>query len=137
MDFFGIGTSELLVILLVALLVLGPNRMMQFARDLGRFWREAQQTIRYAIDTAMTEDTSKSAPAAPPSEPLSGPEDAVSRTSAEAASDVPHEMPSSGEQALADGCVATDGTQQPGGGIPEGLQVQRGPLSDTGEAMRG
>jgi len=33
---FGIGTEELLLILVIALIVLGPERMPKVARDIGR-----------------------------------------------------------------------------------------------------
>ena len=39
MDFFSIGTGEVLMILLVALLVLGPNRVVEFARTMGKVMR--------------------------------------------------------------------------------------------------
>jgi sec-independent protein translocase protein TatA len=39
MDFFGIGTGEVLMVLLVALLVLGPNRVVDFARSMGKVMR--------------------------------------------------------------------------------------------------
>lgn len=39
MDFFGIGTGEVLMILLVALLVLGPNRVVEFGRSMGKVMR--------------------------------------------------------------------------------------------------
>ncbi len=35
-DFFGIGFGEILLILVVAVIVLGPARMMEFAKTLGR-----------------------------------------------------------------------------------------------------
>jgi sec-independent protein translocase protein TatB len=39
MDFLSIGTGEVLMILLVALLVLGPNRVVEFARTMGKVMR--------------------------------------------------------------------------------------------------
>lgn len=39
MDFLSIGTGEILMILLVALLVLGPNRVVEFARTMGKVMR--------------------------------------------------------------------------------------------------
>ena len=40
---FGLGTAELIVILLVALIVLGPNEIPKVARTLGRGLRELQR----------------------------------------------------------------------------------------------
>ncbi|MFC2002487.1 twin-arginine translocase TatA/TatE family subunit [Chloroflexota bacterium] len=36
MDFFGIGTGEVLLILIVALIVFGPGRIVEIGRTLGR-----------------------------------------------------------------------------------------------------
>jgi sec-independent protein translocase protein TatB len=55
---FGIGTGEILVILLIALLVLGPNELPKVARTIGKTMRELQRTkdeIRQAIDTEFDE----------------------------------------------------------------------------------
>ena len=41
---FGIGTGEILLLLLVALIVLGPERMPKLARDLGRAMAEFRRT---------------------------------------------------------------------------------------------
>lgn len=41
---FGIGTGEILLLLLVALIVLGPERMPKLARDLGRAMAEFRKT---------------------------------------------------------------------------------------------
>lgn len=46
MDFLGIGPFELLIILVVALLVFGPEKMVDAARALGRFSRKVSQTGR-------------------------------------------------------------------------------------------
>ena len=43
MDFFGIGFLELVFIMLVALLVLGPSKMVEVARTLGKYFREIQR----------------------------------------------------------------------------------------------
>ena len=44
MDFLGIGSLEVLAILLVAFLVLGPMRMAEMARSLGKFIQEVRRT---------------------------------------------------------------------------------------------
>ena len=43
MNFFGIGPLELIFVLVLALLVLGPNRMVDAARTLGKYVRELQR----------------------------------------------------------------------------------------------
>jgi sec-independent protein translocase protein TatB len=42
MDIFGIGGNELLVILLLAAIVLGPERLARSARELGKFVRNVK-----------------------------------------------------------------------------------------------
>lgn len=37
MDIFGIGGNELIVILLLAAIVLGPERLARSAREIGKF----------------------------------------------------------------------------------------------------
>ncbi len=39
MDFLGIGWGEILVILIVALLIWGPNRIVDVGRTLGKMMR--------------------------------------------------------------------------------------------------
>ena len=39
MDFMAVGTSEILMILLVAILVVGPNRIVEVARTIGKVMR--------------------------------------------------------------------------------------------------
>ena len=41
---FGIGTEELMLILVIALVVLGPERMPKLARDLGKMVGEFRKT---------------------------------------------------------------------------------------------
>ena len=40
MSFFGVGALEILIILMVAFIVLGPNRLIGVARGLGKTMRE-------------------------------------------------------------------------------------------------
>ena len=62
---FGIGTSEILIILLIALLVLGPDEIPKIARMLGRGMREierAKNELRDSIQFEMDEkETTKTA----------------------------------------------------------------------------
>ncbi len=50
---FGIGTSEILVVLLIALIVLGPKEIPKVARTMGRIMnnlQKAKEDLRHAID---------------------------------------------------------------------------------------
>jgi Tat protein translocase TatB subunit len=42
---FGIGPQEFVVVVLIAMVVLGPRRLPQMARELGRFVSEAHHSI--------------------------------------------------------------------------------------------
>lgn len=42
MDIFGIGGNELIVILLLAAIVLGPERLARSAREIGKFVRNTR-----------------------------------------------------------------------------------------------
>jgi TatA/E family protein of Tat protein translocase len=64
---FGIGVPELLVILAIALLVLGPKRLPEVARSLGKGiaeFRRASSELRETLTATITER-----PAPPPSAP--------------------------------------------------------------------
>jgi len=61
---FGVGMPELLVILVVALLVLGPKRLPEIARSLGRGmaeFRRASNEFTRTLSASIDEP-----PAAPP-----------------------------------------------------------------------
>jgi len=55
---FGIGFTELVVIFVVALLVLGPKRLPEVAKTLGKFYREIKSTVD-EVKSAVVEDTTK------------------------------------------------------------------------------
>lgn len=42
MELFGVGSTEIVVILLLAAIVLGPERLARVARELGKFVRNAK-----------------------------------------------------------------------------------------------
>jgi Tat protein translocase TatB subunit len=58
MNIAGIGPAELLLVLIVALAVLGPQKLPQIARDLGKNiakWRQAIEEIESVADVPMKE----------------------------------------------------------------------------------
>lgn len=79
MNILGIGNLELIWILLIALVLLGPGRMVDLARSLGKFWREAQHVLRAAADAA-TVSLDAPPPRSASRDPLPQPEDAVARS---------------------------------------------------------
>ena len=52
---FGIGVAEFMVILVVALLVFGPDRLPEFARQAGRMVRQVKQFSQAARDDIRSE----------------------------------------------------------------------------------
>jgi sec-independent protein translocase protein TatB len=56
---FGIGTPELLVILVLALVVVGPERLPELGRSVGRFLREfrkVQDEVRGMVKDGIGDD---------------------------------------------------------------------------------
>ena len=78
---FGIGMPELLVILVVALVVLGPKRLPELARTLGRAMAEFRRSTTEIMDelqTAQLDDARAKRRA-----PTQAPESTVAATSTE------------------------------------------------------
>ncbi|TMC79507.1 MAG: twin-arginine translocase subunit TatB [Chloroflexi bacterium] len=91
---FGIGTGELLLLLIIALIVLGPERMPRMARDIGRVVGELRRTSDELRDEFMNADKliNKAADVAasqPPSQALP----ATAQASEPAAPAIPGETP--------------------------------------------
>ena len=78
MNILGVGNLELIWILLLALVLLGPGRMVDAARTMGKFWREAQHVLRATADAA-TVSLDAPPPRRAPSDPIPAPPDAVAR----------------------------------------------------------
>lgn len=81
MNVFGVGNLELLWIMLIALVLLGPGRLVDAARAAGKFWREAQHAVRAVADAASV-NLDAPPPKVVPREPLPAPGDAVARDGA-------------------------------------------------------
>jgi len=69
MDFMSIGSSEILMILFVAVLVVGPNRIVEMSRTMGKVMRAIKKTT-FDLTSAVTkelelEDKEKQPPAEP------------------------------------------------------------------------
>jgi sec-independent protein translocase protein TatB len=98
---FGIGMTELIVILVVALIVFGPNRLPELARSLGKAMNEFRRastdlrhTLHEASEAPPPQASERVAEARAPSR-VEGPETAAG-PSAE-----PEGSTSSGEKAAA------------------------------------
>lgn len=55
MDFFGIGMGEVLVILVVALIIWGPGRIVEIGRTLGRITRTLKKAS-FDLTTQVTKE---------------------------------------------------------------------------------
>jgi sec-independent protein translocase protein TatB len=68
MNFMGIGSTELMVALVLALLVLGPQRLVKFARRAGKMMRRMQNMtgeLTKTLTDAVTEEEESPASESP------------------------------------------------------------------------
>ncbi len=70
---FGIGAEELVLILLIALIVLGPERMPKVARDIGRVVGELRRTSDELREEFLNADKILDSAAAATSRPAAVP----------------------------------------------------------------
>ena len=66
MDFLGIGPGELILILILALIFLGPGKIVDFARTLGK-WVRAIKRAGNDFTAAVTREIEKAENEPPPS----------------------------------------------------------------------
>ena len=74
MNIMGMGMMELAVVLLVAFVVLGPGRSIDFARRTGRVLGDLRRTFTDVTDAISDEERQRSRPAQPaqPAQPPPG-----------------------------------------------------------------
>lgn len=79
MDIFGVGIVELMVVLLIGIIFLGPSRIVELAGKMGFYWREAQRLLREAADAATVKLDTPTSPQPQDSPETTGPEGSESR----------------------------------------------------------
>ncbi len=94
---FGIGMPELLLILALALIVIGPKKLPDLARALGRGlaeFRKATDELKSTLnEESRTEDKPESLPSAAPPATASTPPVADTRAGIEEQTPAPGEAP--------------------------------------------
>ncbi len=53
---FGIGGEELVIIVLLFLVIFGPGKLSQMARDLGRFVNESRRSVDEFKSELLSDD---------------------------------------------------------------------------------
>jgi len=130
---FNIGGAEFLVILLVALLVLGPNKLPQAARQVGHFlgeFRRVADGFQQELKSAMDVD----APAKPTTKPTTKPKSPGGPTDRTAVIDADS---TEGAGDKSDDAATSDALDEPAPpGAPEMPDADEGPetVDDAGMA---
>ncbi len=71
MDFFGIGLGEVLLILVVALIIWGPGRIVEIGRTLGKIVR-ALKKVTSDLTAQITSETEEHEKEHPPQQHKGG-----------------------------------------------------------------
>lgn len=69
MEFFGMGFGEILLILVIALIVMGPGKIVDFARTLGKMSRalkKASSDLTTQITRELDEEKKEKGPPSGP-----------------------------------------------------------------------
>lgn len=92
MSFLGMGPFEIIIILLVAFIFLGPERMADAARTLGKWTSELRRAtagVRAEMDDLITDDPTPSAQPSPTRPTQTRPTNADAQPNADDALDAP------------------------------------------------
>ena len=115
MPFPNIGPGELILILIIALVVLGPGKLPDVAQSLGKSVREFRKAATDITDAGKLDVPPPSEQATPPAPPLAADADAIA---AAAAASAPVSSPTPVPTPVA---VGTEGT----------TDSEAGPVSST------
>ena len=69
MEFLNLGPFELLLVLIVAFLILGPERVAEVGNSLGRLTRQLRRTTSDLTREALTREVERGGPVFPTSTP--------------------------------------------------------------------
>ena len=103
MGFSGIGTGEILLVIVLALIIWGPNKMPEIARTMGKALRTLRKTTS-DLTTTMTKEIEQQEIGTPPSHLKETPGDKTEKSSSDVAktrvrrSNVPPKNPEGHQQ---------------------------------------
>lgn len=122
---FGIGMPELILILVIALIVLGPSKLPEIAKTLGRGMAEFRRATEDLRDNLMAEEPRREEPPAPGAQAT-----AAASGTAEAAAAAAPALTSSG---AAVGQPAPSEVETPAPGESQEAPQERAPAPDAGD----
>ncbi len=96
---FNVGPLELIIVLVIALLVVGPRRLPEMGNAVGKTIREFRKASTDITDAATIESDAKPAPTAAAS---AAPPSATAEPSSEATSTTPTSSPTASSETIAE-----------------------------------